>query len=310
MDRWEPGTEMIGQTTEEALASVRALIERWHLADGGRLDVALSPRGPRNATPELWRACVALAQEAGLVLHTHVNENAEQAARLSREPGGRDVYALDSYGALAPNLVMAHAVWLEEGEQRLVEEKGAHVCHCPSSNLKLASGVAPIPEYLAAGINVALGADGAPCNNNLSALTEMRLAGLIHKPRLGPRTLPAEEILRLATMGGARALGLADEIGSLEVGKRADLVVLRRDAPHCRPLQGGSLASAVVYAHQDRDVSDVVVDGRPVVADGRLVSGSVEDIVFAAEVQRGALVARAGIEGLEGIDVTSTSPGQ
>jgi 5-methylthioadenosine/S-adenosylhomocysteine deaminase len=300
MDRWEPGTEMIGQSTEEALSSVRALLHRWHGAEGGRLDVALSPRGPRNATPELWRACVALAAEAGLVLHTHVNENAEQAARLAREPGGRDVYALDSYGALGPNLVMAHAVWLEEGEQRLVEEKGAHVCHCPSSNLKLASGVAPIPEYLAAGINVALGADGAPCNNNLSAFTEMRLAGLIHKPRLGPRTLPAEEILRLATVGGATALGRADEIGTLEVGKRADLVVIARDAPHCRPLQGGSLASAVVYAHQDRDVTDVVVDGRHVVGDGRLLSGSLDDIVKTAEAQRGALLARAGIDGLEG----------
>ena len=278
MDRWEPGTEMVGQTTEEALTEVRRLIDRWHGTEGGRLAVALSPRGPRNATPSLWRECVALATAADLRLHTHVNENREQSDRLGQGPDGRDVYALDSYGALGPRLVMAHCVWLDGGEKDLVRARGAHVCHCPSANLKLASGVAPVVEYLESGVNVALGADGAACNNHLDAFEELRLAALIHKPRYGPTAVPAAQALEMATLGGARALGMDQEVGSLEVGKRADLVVLRRHALHAVPLDGAPLASQVVFAHTSADVRTVVVDGRVVVDDSRLVSGD-EDAI-------------------------------
>jgi 5-methylthioadenosine/S-adenosylhomocysteine deaminase len=295
MDRREPGTEMIGMTTAEAVDELTGLLGPWHGAEGGRLRVAASPRGPRNATPELWAACVSLSRDHGLVLHTHVNENKEQAELLARGPDGRDVYALERYGALGPSLVMAHGVWLEAGERDLVRERGAHICHCPSSNLKLASGVAPIPDYLDAGINVALGADGAPCNNTLSALGEMRLAGLLHKPRFGPRAMPAGRVVEMATMGGARALGLADEIGSVEPGKRADLVVIGRERAHTRPVIGGDPAGAVVYACRDEDVTDVVVDGRHVVVDGQLLTAPISEIVAAAERERAAVIGRSGL---------------
>jgi 5-methylthioadenosine/S-adenosylhomocysteine deaminase len=297
MDRFEPGPEMIGQSTDEALASLTELLGPWHGAGGGRLGVAASPRGPRNATPELWAACVRLAAEHGLTLHTHVNENRDQSERLAAEPGGRDVYALDSYGALGPSLVMAHGVWLDDGEAALARERRAHICHCPSANLKLASGVAPIPAYLDAGINVALGADGAACNNTLSAFTEMRLAALLHKPRYGAQAMPAERVLEMATMGGARALGLGDEIGSVEVGKRADLIVVRRDRAHSRPLAHTSAPAALVYSCDAGDVTDVVVDGRALVAEGQLLAGSEARIVANAERQRMALLARAGLSG-------------
>jgi cytosine/adenosine deaminase-related metal-dependent hydrolase len=188
---------------------------------------------------------------------------------------------------------MAHSVWLSDAELDLARSRGAHVCHCPSANLKLASGVAPIPSYLEMGINVGLGADGAACNDNLSAFTEMRLAALIHKPRFGPRAMPAETVLDMATMGGARALGLAGEIGSIEIGKCADLVVVGRDGLHGRPLAGSSPAAALVYSLGAGDVSDVVVDGRVVVGDGRLATGSEASIIAAAEAERVALVARA-----------------
>jgi 5-methylthioadenosine/S-adenosylhomocysteine deaminase len=293
MDRWEPGTEMEGGTTAGALESVTELINRWHGRADGRLGVALSPRGPGNATPELWRACVGLAAEHNLVLHTHVSENREQAERLAGELGGRDAFVLDAVGALGPRLVMAHCVWLDAEERSLVRARGAHVCHCPSANLKLASGVAPIPEYLAMGINVALGADGAACNNNLSAFTEMRLAALLHKPRCGPRAMPAASVFDMATMGGARALGLEHEIGSLEIGKRADLVVVDRDALHARPIGGAELVSQLAYAHTGADVRDVVVDGEVVVRDGALTSGSEVAIVAEAERQRTLVLERA-----------------
>jgi cytosine/adenosine deaminase-related metal-dependent hydrolase len=260
--------------------------------------VAVSPRGPRNATPELWAECVALAARHSLVLHTHVNENRRQAELLARDPAGRDVHALERYGALGPSLVMAHGVWLEPDERELVRDRGAHICHCPSSNLKLASGIAPIPDYLDMGINIALGTDGAPCSNTLSALDEMRLAGLVHKPRYGPRAMPAATVLDMATMGGARALGLDHEIGSIETGKRADLVVVARRHPHTRPSTGGDPVSELVYSSRDQDVTDVVVDGRHVVGGGRLLTGSLPDILERAEAERAALLGRAALPGL------------
>jgi cytosine/adenosine deaminase-related metal-dependent hydrolase len=152
-------------------------------------------------------------------------------------------------------------------EQRQIVASKTTIAHCPSANLKLASGVAPIPELVAAGARVALGADGAPCNNNLDGFVEMRLAGLVHRPRLGPAALPAQTILALATRGGARALGLEAELGSLEPGKRADLAVVDVSGIPQAPLGAGDPYSTLVYATSSRDVRDVIVDGRMVVED-------------------------------------------
>jgi cytosine/adenosine deaminase-related metal-dependent hydrolase len=156
------------------------------------------------------------------------------------------------------------------------------VVHCPSSNLKLASGVAKIPELLAAGCRVAIGADGAPCNNRLDVFAEMRLAALIQKPRLGADALPAGRVLELATLGGARALGLEAELGSIAPGKRADLVVLDLREPHLHPAIGDPV-SLVVYAACASDVRDVFVDGKPVVLGHELLTASIEEIVREAD---------------------------
>ena len=293
MDRVEPGTTIEGRPTAHVLDELHDILSVWHGRAGGRLAVAVSPRGVRNATEDLWRECARLAAREGLVLHTHVAENHDQAERLAQERGGRDVYALAGWGALGPNLVMAHAVWLDDGERGLTRDHGASVCHCPSANLKLASGTAPVPEYLGMGINVALGADGAACNNSLSAFMEMRLAGLIHKPRCGPRAMPAATVFDMATMGGARALGIADQVGSIEAGKRADIVVLRRDGAHVAPIGGTDPQSALVYAHSAADVDTVVVDGEVVVRGGQLTRGDGTAIREEAERQRARLMARA-----------------
>jgi 5-methylthioadenosine/S-adenosylhomocysteine deaminase len=299
MDRVEPGTEMIGQTTEEARHVLTELADDWHGTEDGRLRVAASPRGPRNATPELWGEVVEIAAQRELVLHTHVNENRQQAERVAAEPGGRDVYALDGWGALGPSLVMAHSVWLDEGEVDLVAQRGAHVCHCPSANLKLASGIAPIPQYLGRGINVALGADGAACNNFLSMWNEMRLAAMLHAPRYGPGALSARRAFEMATLGGAQALGLGGQVGSLQPGRRADLVVVRRDGVHCAPSPTGPIYSEIVHSHTAADVRDVVVDGQVVVADGALTRRPLADIRRVAVEQRQALWHRAGLSGAE-----------
>jgi 5-methylthioadenosine/S-adenosylhomocysteine deaminase len=293
LDLPEPGSGIYGHPTDKTRADQLALIERWHGRADGRIRVAVSPRGTRAATPETWRWSVELAEEADLRLHTHVSENADHAITLSKEPGGRDILFLHSVGALGPRLTMAHCVWLDEPERELLRRSGGSVCHCPSSNLKLASGIAPIPEYVAEGINVALGSDSATCSNTLDAFTQMRLAGIVHKPAYGPTTMPAETVLRLATVNGAHALGLGHEIGSIEVGKKADLTMLRLDRARSAALPHQSVASQIVYSLSAGDVDTVVVDGNVVVADGRLQTANESDLIADARLARLDLLARA-----------------
>jgi cytosine/adenosine deaminase-related metal-dependent hydrolase len=182
-------------------------------------------------------------------------------------------------------------VWVDAHETARLARQGTTVVHCPSSNLKLGSGVAKVPELLAAGCRVAIGADGAPCNNRLDIFAEMRLAALIQKPRLGADALPAGQVLELATLGGARALGLESELGSIAPGKRADLVVIDLREPHLHPV--ADLVSLVVYAARASDVRDVFVDGRPVVLGHELVTVPIEEIVREADRAAAELVRMA-----------------
>lgn len=293
MDQFEPGTDMIGEDSASAWAEIERLIDRWHGAGDGRLHYALSPRAPISATDETWRRCVELAEELDLVLHTHVNENGGQAELVVGTGRHRDVAALHEVGALTPRMVMAHAVWLDDHERDLLREHHPNVCHCPSANMKLASGRAPVPEYLADGVNVALGADGAACNNRLDAFTEMRLAALVHKPAAGPTAMPAAQVFEMATLGGARALGLGDRLGAVEVGRLADLVLVERSPLHVYTTRHADPFSTLVYASTASDVRDVVVDGRLVVRDHELLSGDVVDIAERAERELDALLDRA-----------------
>jgi cytosine/adenosine deaminase-related metal-dependent hydrolase len=178
----------------------------------------------------------------------------------------------------------------------MLAASNTRVAHCPSANLKLASGYAPIPQMLAQGITVGLGADGAPCNNNMDMFREMRHAALIHKPRHGPRSMSAPTVLEMATLGGARALGLEAEIGSLEVGKKADLIVLSRDGLHAVPRLHTDPLSAVVYSHQAGDVETVVIDGDVVLREGRLTTMDEREIRRAAEASLERVLSRARLD--------------
>ncbi|MBI4259229.1 MAG: 5'-deoxyadenosine deaminase [Actinobacteria bacterium] len=295
MDRLEPGTEMVGETTEEAVAESMALLESFHGAGGGRLRYAFCPRGARNATDDLWRETVRLAEEHDAWIHTHAAENEAQTERLAALGGGTDVTYLGGLGVLGPRTVLAHCVWVDDEEIRLLAASGATVAHCPSSNMKLASGFARVPEMLAAGVNVGLGADASPCNNNLDALQEMRLAALIHKPRAGPTAMTAMDVLEMATLRGARALGLQDEIGSLEPGKRADMVMVRRDRIHARPDGGRDPVAQLVYELRSADVDTVIVDGRVLVQGGRLAELDEAEIRTRADGSVRRVMGRAGL---------------
>lgn len=272
------------EPTDKALTESADLCARWHGAAGGRLRYCFAPRFAPSCSGPLLRAVSDLAEKAGAVIHTHAAETPLELDTVKRETGHDEIAYLDSVGISGPRAALAHCVWVDTDAIARLARQATSVVHCPSSNLKLGSGIAPIPEMLAAGCRVAIGADGAPCNNRLDAFAEMRLAALIQKPRLGPETMPAATLLELATLGGARALGLESELGSIEAGKCADLVVLDLSAPHAQP-EDADLVSRIVYSAQPADVRHVIVDGRIVVRDGVLKTADVEEIRRTANAQ-------------------------
>jgi cytosine/adenosine deaminase-related metal-dependent hydrolase len=296
MDAHPEGAPLaLAESTDAALADAEALAQRWHRAAGDRLRVCFAPRFVPSCSGPLLRAASDLAERFDAQLHTHAAETIVERETVLRTTGLEEIAYLDSVGIAGPRAVLAHCVWVDPHEMARLARQGTNVAHCPSSNLKLASGIAKIPELLAAGCRVAIGADAAPCNNRLDVFAEMRLAALVQKPRLGADALPAAQVLELATLGGARALGLEAELGSIVPGKRADLVVLDLREPHLHPLLGDPV-SLVVYAACASDVRDVVVDGRPVVLGHELVTAPIDAIVrdadrCASELHRLARVA-------------------
>src|SRR6266550_3968219 len=265
------------EPTDTALSESADLCARWHGAAGGRLRYCFAPRFAPSCTGPLLRAVSDLADKTGAVIHTHAAETLLELDTVRRGTGHDEIAYLDTVGISGPRAALAHCVWVDKDGIARLARQATNVVHCPSSNLKLGSGVAPIPEMLAAGCRVGIGADGAPCNNRLDAFEEMRLAALIQKPRLGPDALPAAHVLELATLGGARAMGLEAEIGSIEVGKRADLVVLDLAGPHAQP-EDADLVSRIVYSARAADVRHVIVDGRIVVRDGMMKTADVAEI--------------------------------
>ncbi|WP_075006994.1 5'-deoxyadenosine deaminase [Stigmatella aurantiaca] len=259
------------ETTKASLAESVALLERWHGTHGDRLRYAFAPRFVLSCSEPLLKQVAHLAREKGVRVHTHASENATECDVVRQRVGQDNVAYFHSLGLTGPHVTLAHCVWLTAEEQRLLRETGTVVCHCPSSNLKLASGIAKVPELMDAGVHVCLGADGAPCNNNLDLFVEMRLAALLHKPRVGPLGMPALRVLEMATLEGARALGLEAEVGSLEVGKRADVTVVDLRGLHVTPVPR-DVMGALVHAARSTDVSHVVIDGRLVLKDGKLLT--------------------------------------
>ena len=231
----DTGYAGLREETRAALAEAVALGDRWHATDSGRISYALCPRFVLSCTEQLWLAVRDLSRERGWLVHTHASENRAEVRAVKQAVGEDNVAWFHRIGLGSPRLVLAHCVHLTAQEGKLMARSGSSAVHCPGANLKLASGIAPIPRMLAQGINVAIGADGAPCNNTLDVFHELRLAATLHLPRFGPRSMPASEVLAMATINGARALGQERELGSLEVGKKADLTLIDLSGPHLAP---------------------------------------------------------------------------
>jgi 5-methylthioadenosine/S-adenosylhomocysteine deaminase len=282
------------EDTQASLDESLALRNRWDGANNGRLHAAFAPRFAVSCTRELLEAVAALSDQHRALVHTHASESRDEIAIVNEISGGMaNIEYLASLKLTSPHLCTAHCVWVDDREQALLAEHDVKVMHCPGSNLKLGSGVAPVPELRARGITVSLGADGAACNNRLDMFEEMRLAAVLQAARRAPGALPARDVLGMATRAGARTLGLEHEVGSLEPGKRADLIVVDRDTPHLAP--GPDPYSTLVYAARGSDVRTTIVDGEVLVDDFAPQRVDRREIALEARSAARDLANRAGI---------------
>jgi 5-methylthioadenosine/S-adenosylhomocysteine deaminase len=293
MDKGDGVPSELHEETSESIRESVALIEAWHGKADGRIRCCFAPRFAISCTRELLSEVSQLAKKHRVMIHTHASENKNECEIVERESGLRNVVYLDSLGISGAHVLLAHCVHLETVELETLARTKTNVAHCPSSNLKLGSGLARIAEMLARKISVSLGADGAACNNRLDMFTEMRTAALLQKLAHGPEALPAARVLRMATIDGARALDLDKEIGSLEIGKRADVIVVDLNRPHTSP--ASDVVSALVYSAQPADVRATIIDGRIVMREGKLVTLNETSVIEEANREAAALAARAGL---------------
>jgi len=276
MDYGEMPAGLKEKTSVSIEESLR-LLNKWHNFDEGRLKYAFAPRFALSCSDELMKETAKLAAENGVIYHTHASENRDETRLIQERFGVSNIMLFDKLGAADKNLCLAHCVWSTEEERQLLKERSIKVMHCPSANLKLGSGIAPIPDYLEKGITVSLGSDGPPCNNNLDIFNEMRQAALIQKPEHGPQAMPAETVLKTATVYGALTLGLEKEIGSIETGKRADLTFIKNDQVHSIPYE--NVYSKILYSANSRDVNHVMINGGWVLKDSEFQTLNAAEIV-------------------------------
>ncbi|EGV33900.1 5-methylthioadenosine/S-adenosylhomocysteine deaminase [Thiorhodococcus drewsii AZ1] len=269
------------ESADDYIAKGLALHDQYR--DHPLVRVAFAPHSPYAVSDAPLQRIRTLANEMEVPIHLHLHETHDEIVQSLRDHGERPMSRLDRLGLIGPALAAIHMTQLEDDEIERLAETGAHVVHCPESNLKLASGFCPVAKLLSAGVNVALGTDGAASNNDLNLLGEMRTAALLGKGvASSAAAVPAHAALRMATINGAKALGLEDEIGSLEPGKSADLVALDLRDSHTQPLYNP--ASHLVYAAGRHQVRQVWIQGRQVIKDGVPLTLSTTEVISAAQV--------------------------
>jgi cytosine/adenosine deaminase-related metal-dependent hydrolase len=283
------------ETREMSLLGVLEAYDKWHGKANDRLHVWFGARTPGGVSAELYREMSQIARERNMRITMHLGEVEADRTFVMSEYHRSLIDFAEDVGLLGPQTVLVHMVWLTPEEIEKVAATGTHVSHNPSSNCKLASGICNVPLMQAKGVNVSLGCDGGPSNNDYDLIREMKLAAILHKAvSLDPLIMPAETVLEMATINGARALGLEREIGSLEVGKKADLVVL--DFNHLHTTPSPNPVSTLVYAATGGDVDTVVVDGRMVVEHGKLLTMNEDEVIEQARKHAPEVYRRAGID--------------
>ena len=283
------------ETPAEVGARGAALAAQWHGAANGRIRVEHAPLIPWGCSDDAMRTFAAQSASWGGGLHTHCAETKEELALSLDERGMRHVPWLASVGALGPSTQLAHSVWLDDDELRLIAASGASVAHCPVSNMYLASGVARIPEMLAMGIPVGLASDGPGSNNRQDLFEAMKVSVLLQKVHaLDPMILQPEDALRMACRGGAQTFGQPDEIGMIEPARKADVVVVDLRSVFVAPVH--RVVSALVFNATPRDVRDVIVDGRIVLREREVLTVNESALLADATEAARNLFLRAGIQ--------------
>lgn len=265
------------KTPQEGLEYTENFIKEWgnhHL-----IHPAVAPHAPYTCSSDLLKKSRDLADKYGIILHIHVAETRQEAEMIGKE-GKSAVAYLDELDCLASNVVACHCVWVSKKDRDILYEKEVKISHCPVSNMKLASGVAPIPDMLDRKITVGLGTDGASSNNSLNMFRTMDLTAKLHKLYLkDPTVLPAKKVLRMATIEGAESLGLEDEIGSLEIGKKADIIIIDTKKPHITPLYD---PMSFIYSAKRSDVNTVMVGGKILMQERELTTIDEEEVIQTA----------------------------
>jgi len=262
MDVGEGVPEGMAQHASIVLARALAVADRWHGKADGRLRVSLAPRFILSCSEGLWLDVRDAAAERGLIVHTHIAEAPTEGAEVKAAVGCHAAPYFAKHGLLGERFVGAHGVQLDDAEMNLVRDADAALVHCPGANLKLGSGIADVATWREKGIRCGIGADGPPCNNRLDMFHEMGLAGGLSRVRRREAPMSAKDVLALATIDGARALGIADATGSLEVGKQADLAVTDIEGPYSAPFAVEDPYTALVFGACQRDVLLTVAAGR------------------------------------------------
>lgn len=297
MDEGEALPEALRQTTDNALAETVALGEKFESAESGRLRYLLNPRFILSCSDDLWTGIQEVSASRGWPVHTHALEQEEETVTVQALKGGKDeIRYFDEYGILGSDLRIAHGVWLNDAHLTRVRGERFSVVHCPSANLKLGSGIANVVKIRSAGVPVGIGADGAACNNDLDAFEELRLAALLQQVKNGPGSFSGVDALRLATSEGAEAVGLAGQVGSIEPGKAADLVVLSADRPE---LVAGATVDPhdlITYGGSRASVRHVLVAGDVLVREGALTCLDLDEIRAQASRHLDRLLRRADLQ--------------
>jgi 5-methylthioadenosine/S-adenosylhomocysteine deaminase len=266
-------------TLEKGFNYTESLIKRWQ--DDPLVSIAVEPHSLFTCSPDLLLAANEMAARYNVRLIIHVAETLQELAEIKQKYGVKPIEHMVSLGLLGPHLIADHCVHLDEADLSIIAQYGAKIIHNPESNMKLASGIAPVPKMLSLGIKVGLGTDGCASNNDLDMFTEMDMAAKLHKIQtMDPTVMDAVTVLRMATIEGARALGLADMTGSLEVGKKADVIVVDTNKPHLTPMYNPY--SQIVYSATGTDVSHSIINGRLVMENRQLLTLDLDEIMARA----------------------------
>jgi 5-methylthioadenosine/S-adenosylhomocysteine deaminase len=281
------------EDTRHSIDESIALYRRYHDTCNGRIRAALAPRFAVSCSRDLLEEVAALSSREAALVHTHASEQREEVELVRHDTGLSNIAYFEALGLASPRLCAAHCVWVDAHEQHLLHQYNVKVTHCPGSNLKLGSGIAPVAEMLQSGICVSLGSDGGACNNHLDMFGEMRLAANLQSARLAPGAITARQALWMATRNGAKALGLEARIGSIEAGKQADLILVEATTP--RLATAPDPFSAIVYGARPDDVTLAMVDGEILVRDGYALNLEATQVAEDGAREARALASRAGL---------------